>query len=461
MVAEVERRSVFRANFFEKNVSILKFIGEENREMRSILSFCGCLVLLAALCLSVYGARKEMPKANYDESLVGELTLPDPLTASDGTRITTAEEWNAKRRPELLKLFESDMYGYMPPKECANLAFETLSDETVFDGKAIRREIRIYFNAPEKLPKMDLLLYIPAKASKPVPAFLSPNFPGNHTVCDDPGVRLPDLEGGTRVKQPVDESTRGGNKSRWALDKILDRGYALATVYYEEIDPDFDDGRQNGVHPLFARWEEENAIPPESRAATITAWAWGLSRALDYLETVPEINAKKVALMGHSRLGKTALWGAACDERFAMAISNDSGCGGASLTRRNFGETIAIMDAALWWWFCEKYLTYVADPNLLPFDQHELIALIAPRPVYIASAVEDTWADPKGEFLAAYYADPVYRLLGTDGIAGVTEWPPVDTPVGGTIHYHMRTGKHDVVDYDWEQYLDFADKYLK
>lgn len=427
--------------------------------MRSI--FLSGLFVLAMICAGVSAQERDRLEANYDEALVGELTLPDALTCQDGTKVTTADQWRSKRRPELLKLFETEMYGVMPPASCAKLAFEELSNETVFDGKAIRREIRIYFNAPEKLPKMDLLLYIPAKAAGPVPAFLSPNFPGNHSVCDDPGVRLPDLEGGTRVKQPVDPGTRGGNKSRWSLDRILDRGYALATVYYEEIDPDFDDGRKNGVHPLFAAWEEENSIPVHSRAATITAWAWGLSRALDYLETVREIDAKKVIVMGHSRLGKTALWAAACDERFAMAISNNSGCGGAALTRRDYGENSTIMDKRLWWWFCKKYSDYVPDPNQLPFDQHELICLIAPRPVYVASAIEDTWADPKGEFLSAFYADPVYRLFGTDGIAGVTEWPPVDTPVGGTIHYHVRTGEHDVVDYDWIQYLDFADKYLK
>lgn len=401
-------------------------------------------------------------KPNYDESKVGEITLPDPLVCIDGTKVTTPEIWKNKRRPELLKLFETQMYGVMPPNSCAHLAFEELSNETVFDGKAIRREIRIYFNAPEKLPKMDLLVYIPKNAQKPVPAFLSPNFPGNQTLCDDPGVRLPAVAGATRLKtQPAAEDTRGSNQSRWSLDRILDRGYALATVFYEEIDPDFDDDRQNGVHPLFYAWEDANDIPQKSRAATITAWAWGLSRALDYLETVPEIDAKKVAIMGHSRLGKTALWTAANDERFAMSISNDSGCGGASLTRRNFGETIAIMNKHLSWWFCKEYAKYDGHIDELPFDQHELIALIAPRPVYIASAVEDTWADPKGEFLSAYYADPVYRLLGTDGMAGAAQWPPVDTPVGGTIHYHMRSGDHDVVDYDWQQYLDFADKYLK
>ncbi len=423
--------------------------------------------LSVALLTAVFAAlpfraapAQDPPGTNYDESLVGTFELPDPFLCRDGTKVTTPEEWKQKRRGELLTLFQRDMYGVMPTADCARLDSELLHEKTVFGGKAIQRQVVLYLHAPEKTPKMNLLIYLPANAQGPTAAILAPNFMGNPTVCDDPDIIAPEVPDATRTKigEPV---KRGAKKSRWAIEKILERGYALVTVYYEEIDPDFDDQRQNGVHPLFHAWEDQHNIPQESRGATITAWAWGLSRALDYLQTLPEIDPAKVAVMGHSRLGKTALWAAACDERFAASISNDSGCGGAALTRRNFGETIASMHDMIPWWFCPKYATFVADPNLLPFDQHELIALIAPRPVYIASASEDLWADPKGEFLSALGADPVYRLLGTDGLAGVTEQPPVNTPVGGTIHYHVRSGDHDVTDYDWEQYLNFLDKYVR
>ncbi|MBO7722695.1 MAG: acetylxylan esterase [Thermoguttaceae bacterium] len=415
--------------------------------------------ILAALPFPAASAQ-DPPGTNYDESRVGTFELPDPFLCRDGTKVTTPEEWKQKRRGELLALFQKDMYGVMPTADCARLDSELLHEKTVFGGKAIQRQVVLYLHAPEKTPKMNLLIYLPANAQGPAAAILAPNFMGNPTVSDDPDIIVPEVPDATRTKigEPVQ---RGAKKSRWAIEKILERGYALITVYYEEIDPDYDDQRQNGVHPLFHAWEDKHNIPKQSRGATITAWAWGLSRALDYLQTLPEIDPAKVAVMGHSRLGKTALWAAACDERFAASISNDSGCGGAALTRRNFGETIASMHDMIPWWFCPKYATFVADPNLLPFDQHELIALIAPRPVYIASASEDLWADPKGEFLSALGADPVYRLLGTDGLAGVTEQPPVNTPVGGTIHYHVRSGDHDVTDYDWEQYLNFLDKYVR
>ena len=412
-------------------------------------------------CIWTAAVFAEEWKENNDESKVIPYTLPDPLVCQDGTQVATPELWTEKRRGEILEMFRMQMYGMMPDRGQSELRWETLRVNPVaLDGKAVFKEIRIWFDAPNPRPKIDILVCIPRAAAGPVPAFLGLNFYGNHTVSGDRWISLTDCPDGTRVQGKDLEAQRGRSKSRWPIEMIIDRGYALVTAYYEEIVPDYHGGHTLGVYPLFASFEE--SVPEPSRAGEITAWAWGLSRILDCLENVPEIDAGRVAVMGHSRLGKTALWAGANDQRFALVISNDSGCGGAALSRRNFGETPEFMDQVIPSWFCRYYSRYAKDPAQIPFDQHELIALIAPRPVYVASADEDLWADPKGEYLSAWNADPVYRLLGTDGIGGAPDTPPeTDVPVGATIRYHRRSGKHDVTDFDWNEYLGFADRYMK
>lgn len=400
-------------------------------------------------------------KVNYDESKVPKYTLPDPLVMSDGTVVKTPEDWMTKRRPELLALFKKEMFGQMPGVDRSKLSFKELTlVPDALQGKATRKEIRVFFDYPNLKPKVDLVLYIPNKRTGPVGAFLGWNFWGNHASFKDTGIAMTEYVDGSKVTREVYEKRRAGRSSRWAVEKVIDRGYALVTGYYEEIDPDDHDGFSNGVHPLFAK-----EFPDKQAGdypATITAWAWGLSRALDCLETLPEIDAKKVVVMGHSRLGKTSLWAGANDTRFAAVISNNSGCGGSALSRREFGETLHVINTAFPHWFCNNFKKYIDKADTLPFDQHELIALVAPRPVYIASAQEDRWADPKGEFLSALGADKVYRLLKTGGFGGVKDFPPeLNKSVGDVIRYHIRTGKHDVTQFDWDQYLDFADKYVK
>jgi hypothetical protein len=416
---------------------------------------------LALLVLAAVTPAQQF-KPNYDEDKVPPYKLPDPLVLANGEKVTSAAMWRERRRPEILGLFEANVYGRTPGGRPKDITFAVTSlERQALGGKAIRKEVSVYFTGKKDGPRMDLLIYLPANVKKPVPVFLAPNFEGNHTVNSDPGITLARTwvqKGADVVRVRAAERTRGKNRSRWAIEEILSRGYGVATFYYGDIAPDFDEGFRGGIHSLF--YQPGQTGPGPDEWGSIGAWAWGLSRALDYLETDPDVDARQVVVMGHSRLGKTALWAGAQDRRFAIVISNDSGCGGAALSRRRYGETIGLITSAFPHWFNPAYKKYRDKEDQSPVDQHMLIALIAPRPVYVASAVEDRWADPRGEFLSARHADPVYRLLGTDGLPP-GDMPEVNRPMVGTIGYHIRDGKHDVTLYDWQRYMDFADRHLR
>jgi hypothetical protein len=401
----------------------------------------------------------------YLESKVPAYNLPDPLMLKSGHRIATADEWWIHRRPEILGDFQEFVYGITPAKPHKPYFAVVKTDDHALHDTAIRKEVDVALTPDPSGPMVRVLFYLPKKRLQigPVPLFLGLNFYGNHTIHSDPGITLnqnwvPNNLQFKITQNKAPESTRGIRAHRWQVEYLISQGYGIATAYYGDMSPDRKDGLNSGIHPYFYAPDQTERKPNEWGA--IGAWAYGLSRIMDYCERDPDIDFKKVAVMGHSRLGKTALWAGAQDSRFALVISNCSGCGGAAISRRCFGETVYLINRQFPHWFCENFRRFDNNEAALPIDQHELIALIAPRPVYVASADHDLWADPYGEFLGAKNADAVYRLLGTTGFIG-PEKPPVEKPISGIIGHHVRKGVHDVTLYDWTQYVAFANHHFK
>lgn len=393
-----------------------------------------------------------------DESKVPVYSVPDIMTRLNGKKVKSKKAWYHKQRPELLKYFTDQVYGKVPGRMNISEVKVWETTDNALEGLAIRKQLSLFFNKDQQSLEVNVLMYLPKNQAK-APVFVAYNFTGNHAVFNDPAIRLTESWVANNpsigiINNQVTEQSRASARERWPVDDIIKAGYGLVTIYYGDVDPDKIDFT-DGIHPFF--YEKGQTAPQADEWGSIAAWSWGLSRVMDYLEKDPLVDAKKVAVLGHSRLGKAAIWAGANDARFAMVISNESGCGGAALSKRIYGETVEIINTSFPHWFCDNFLQYNGKEEKLPVDQHMLLALIAPRPLYVASAEGDQWADPKGEFLSAKYASAVYELLGTEGLP-IKEMPKVNEPVMGTIGYHIRSGKHDLTPYDWKQYILFANK---
>ena len=393
---------------------------------------------------------------NYDEAKVGTYTLPDPLRLANGKPVRDAHTWYAQRRPEIVHLFEENQFGRSPHPP-AHLTYDRFDPGTpAFDGIAIRKQTTIYFSPDKSGPKMNLLVYLPAKAQKPVPLLLCISFSDNSVTVNDPGIREGEVWNKEHKKVP---GKQGMSIGKIDVVPLIDAGFGFATVYYGDIEPDFEGGLPYGVRALYLKPGQKQPAPDEWGA--IAAWGWGLSRALDYLEKDPQVDGKRVALYGASRLGKTVLWAGARDTRFAAVIACCSGEGGASLSRRDYGETIAhlVAPGRFPYQFCANYAKYANHVDRLPVDANMLVALMAPRPLLLQTGDTDYWSDPKGEFLAEVAAGPVYELLGKQGL-DTNVWPPAGVAILHTLGYYMHAGGHGTHPSDWPVFLKFLQMHL-
>ncbi|MGN6546404.1 MAG: alpha/beta hydrolase family protein [Aureliella sp.] len=427
---------------------------------RTIALGLSALFSLAVTSSPAMAQKKFEP--NYEESKIGKVELPPLLQGTMPDDPAEAKKVWEPRRKELLEMFTEQMFG-RAPDEKVKVSWKKVESGEAFDGAARRQQLRVTLSTDAGELPIDLLLYTPASAKSPVPTFLGLNFRGNHAETNDPAVRLPsswvpdDPKNHTTENHRATEKGRGSQAHRLPVEMIVKEGFGVATAYYGDIDPDFDDNFQNGLHALFPSYRPDDQHP--DRWGSIAAWAYGLSRLLDVLEEVDEVDDQQVIVFGHSRLGKTSLWAGANDTRFAGVISNDSGAGGAALSKRIFGETVARLNTSFPHWFCRNFRKYNENEAALPFDQHELLALTAPRLLHVGSATEDLWADPRGEFEATLAASPIFEKLGVGGLKTKTMPAPGHASIGH-VSYHLRIGPHDLAPWDWEQYLKSA-KLLK
>ena len=421
------------------------------------------MVAFAIILISALYAEAQQPNASP--------AWPDPLITHSGSHIASSTDFTTHRRPELLRDFAENVYGGTPSQKPPIQMHVTSVDNSALNGEAIRKQIIITVGTAPVTRDLHVLLYLPAKAKHAVPVFIGLNFEGNITTTTDPGVDLNDewvpdpalskvvLPSVLKVnfRQKPTEASRGHEASKWPFETIIKAGYGAATIYAGDIEPDFATGIGYGIRPLF--FKPGQYMPDLNEWGAIGAWAWGLSRVADYLITDPAIDPHAIILTGHSRMGKTALWAAAQDPRFAMVISNESGQGGASLSHREAGETISHLNIAFPYWFSAGYHRFSGHTSQLPVDGHLLLALIAPRPLFIASAKDDGFSDPEGEFLSAKAASSVYHLFGLEGLPQDATFQ-VGKLYGKDLRYYCRPGKHDMLLEDWQRYIAFADEHF-
>ncbi|WP_428667776.1 acetylxylan esterase [Runella sp.] len=426
--------------------------------MHKLSTIKAAILTFLSFSYLVNGFAQKIP-VNYDESQMPAYILPDPLVLPNGKLIKTKEVWEKTGRPAVLKLFAENVYGVNPFPGSIKIEVKVKAvNENALGGKAVSKQITLRF--PEISPTLavNILLYLPKNAQK-APVFVSLNFMGNHTATQEKDVFVTENWVNsnfdkTFVNNKATDASRGIAERRWPMEAIVSRGYAVATAYYGDLEADHAEGWKTGLRSV---------LTPEQREkwSAIGVWAWSMSRMVDYLlKNELQIDKQKIIAVGHSRIGKATLWAAAEDPRFAIVISNDSGEGGAALARRWIGETVEHLNTQFPHWFCANYKKYNNAVAKLPVDQHELLGLMAPRPLYVASATKDVWADPKGEFMSAIEAEKVYQLYKQTGL-GTTTMPPPNTPVGQIIGYHIREGVHDILLYDWQQYMNFADKHFE
>jgi hypothetical protein len=389
-----------------------------------LLALAALLAQQAAPGAPIRTAEKTGHVSNYDEAKAGTYTLPDPLTAADGKRVTSAAVWTKQRRPELIRIYETEIWGRIPANTL-KMSWVGFPVDAA-PGAVIKRSVGTIGTAANA-PKINLKVALPAGATKPVPVILLVQFGGGGAPIPDPPV----------------------------ASEILGRGWGYATIGYNDIQPDKADAFDQGVIGATGK------MPAADEWGDVSAWAWGVSRVIDYLSTDKAIDATKIALHGHSRIGKTALWASALDTRIAAVYASCPGEMGAALSRRDYGETVDDMAQRFPYWFDRNFQKWVGRWNEMPVDAHTLIAFSAPRPVFVTGGSEDQWADPVGEFKALVAAGPVYRLLGRKDL-GTTELPPLDTPqISGDLGWYYHKGPHAATPEDWKVFLQFLDKHFE
>lgn len=386
--------------------------------------------------------------SNYDEAKVGAYTLPDPLLLVSGERVRDAATWTQRRRAELIRLYETEVYGRVPVTAPAMKCEVMATEAGALEGLAVRKHLVLRFGPATGSHEVNVVLFLPSKASGPVPVVLQLLF------GLPPGLKVPDVVSVGKDGKAL--PARPPFRDAGPIADILAQGYGYATVRYTEIEGDRAETSVSGVRRLALVSGQEKPGPGEW--GTIAAWAWGASRVLDCLAADPGVDARRVALVGHSRLGKTVLWASARDPRFAVVFSSCSGEMGAALARRDFGETIDDMAANFPWQFVDRFQRYAGRWQEFPVDSHLLIALSAPRPVFVTGGTQDQWADPKGQFLAMVAAGPVYRLLGAKDL-GRNELPPLDLALTeGQLGFLYHTGGHTITPADWSAFFEFANR---